>query len=106
VKSRITIRPAAQTDIEQHAIYIGSESHDAAMRFIDATARLLDELAEFPESGRVRSFNNARLRGLRSRCVPGFRSYLVFYLPTQVGIGVVRVLHAARELDRILNVEE
>jgi plasmid stabilization system protein ParE len=36
--------------------------------------------------------------------VPGFESYLVFYVPSPGVVEVVRVLHGARDLPRLLEV--
>ena len=38
--------------------------------------------------------------------VASFEDYLIFYRPTKRGIDVVRVLHGARDLRRILRREE
>ena len=42
------------------------------------------------------------LRGVRVWQVRGFENYLVFYQPTQRGIEVIRLLHAARDIEGIL----
>jgi len=47
-----------------------------------------------------------RLKGLRRIPVKGFENYLVFYLPHQGGIDVIRVLHGARNIDNIFALEE
>ena len=38
-----------------------------------------------------------RLAGLRKWRVDGFEKFLIFYLPRQGGISIVRVLHAAQD---------
>jgi plasmid stabilization system protein ParE len=43
--------------------------------------------------------------GLRYWPVPGFERYLVFYVPTSARIDVVRVMHGARDLDLVFDVE-
>jgi toxin ParE1/3/4 len=46
-----------------------------------------------------------RLSTLRQWPIRGFENYLIFYLPTEAGIDVLRVLHGARDIDRILREE-
>ena len=44
--------------------------------------------------------------GMRRAPVPSFSKYLIFYLPSAGGIDVVRVLHGAQDIERILRDEE
>jgi len=46
------------------------------------------------------------LSQLRTFVVRGFESYMVFYLPSDQAITVLRVLHGARELARLLSPDE
>jgi len=55
--------------------------------------------------GKTREVRNPRLSGLRQWRVKGFESYLIFYRPIPEGIEVLRVLHGARDIDRILDEE-
>jgi hypothetical protein len=43
---------------------------------------------------------------LRRAPVKGFMNYLLFYIPRSGGIDVVRVLHAARDIESIFAIEE
>jgi len=58
-----------------------------------------------PQMGTPRQFRNSRLIGLRMWRVPGFEKHLIFYRVTEGGIEVVRVLHGARDIQRILDDE-
>ena len=51
--------------------------------------------------GTLRDFDNSALAGMRFHLVKGFRKYLVFYIPRNDGIEVVRVLHGARDLETL-----
>jgi toxin ParE1/3/4 len=42
------------------------------------------------------------MAGVRLWRVRGFNSYLIVYRPTDTGIEVIRVLHAARDIEAIL----
>jgi plasmid stabilization system protein ParE len=38
---------------------------------------------------------------MRMTLINGFRNYLIFHIPTDYGIHIVRVLHGARDLDAL-----
>ncbi|MCZ7640563.1 MAG: type II toxin-antitoxin system RelE/ParE family toxin [Verrucomicrobia bacterium] len=63
--------------------------------------RCVISLESAPAIGRPRRF---RQPGLRSWQVPGFRRWLLFYRPLDQdrGIELIRVVHGARDLRRIL----
>lgn len=58
-------------------------------------------LAEMPRLGTVRRIRG-RLKGMRSWPLTSFGPYILFYFPVDTGIEVIRVLHAARDVDREL----
>jgi toxin ParE1/3/4 len=86
----------AERDIRQITQYIARDNVTAALAWIgelEATCRLL---ATQPASGgRVDAARFAETR----RHVVG--SYLIYYLPVDDGIGVVRVVHGARDQDKL-----
>lgn len=95
-------RPQAHLDLAENAYHLAEESLEVADRFLDAAERAFEKLAEFPELGARREYNNLRLKGLRMWPIPDFPRHLVFYLPAERGIEVVRVLHGARDLKSLL----
>jgi toxin ParE1/3/4 len=72
------------------------------LRFLDAVKRECLLLAEYPGVGTLRRRVPKRLRGLRSWPIRGFRKFLIFYMPVEGGVDVIRVLHGARRLGRAL----
>jgi toxin ParE1/3/4 len=74
---------------------------EVAERFCAAVESALHTLESAPAIGRPRRF---RQPGLRSWQVPGFRRWLLFYRPLDQdrGVELVRVVHGARDLRRIL----
>jgi len=58
-----------------------------------------------PELGPVRQFHNPLLQGIRMWPVPDFRNYLIFYWIAADEIQILRVLHAARDLEMALEEE-
>ena len=90
----------AVLDMAAHVLYLNREAGPAvALRFVDAVEQALKRLEEFPEIGRIRHF---RQPGLRSWMVPGFRRWLLFYLPTNHGVRLYRVIHSSMDFERQL----
>jgi toxin ParE1/3/4 len=87
----------AREDLRACALYIARDSPDAALRFLDAAEAAFARLLERPYAGIAVALPSPRLAGLRRWSVPGFPSHLIFYLPTDEGIEIVRVLHGARD---------
>ncbi len=102
VSTRIVLRPQAERDLDAQAASIGRDSPAAAARLLDAARATFEQLAEAPELGARQEFQHNRLRSVRVWQVRSFESYLVFYQPTQRGIEVIRLLHAARDIEGIL----
>jgi len=89
----------------QQARYIAQDNPDAADRFLDACEHTLEALAELPDVGAPRQFDNPALQGIRMWCVKGFEKHLVFYRRVEDGVDIVRILHAARDIQRIMKEE-
>ena len=93
----------AMLDMAAHVLYLNREAGaEIALRFVDAVEEALNRLEQFPHLGRVRHF---RQSGLRSWMVPGFRRWLLFYLPIKDGIRLYRVIHSAMDLEAQLGGE-
>ena len=97
---RVTRRPLAEADILEIWDYIADDSLADADRWVDRLDEQFRLLATQPMMGRA-----------RDELAPGVRSfpfgrYVVFYLPLDDGIDVVRVLHGARDIDAVFNPEE
>ena len=97
---RVTRRPLAEADILEIWDYIVDDSLAAADRWVDRLDVQFRLLAAQPMMGRA-----------RDELAPGVRSfpfgrYVVFYVPLDDGIDVVRVLHGARDIDAVFNPEQ
>jgi len=99
---RIIWPPPAEADLEELSERIGRANPRAARRFIEAVREATTRLAEMPELGGEYESANPRLKGLRVVTIPGFRNYLLFYRFNDDSLDVVRVIHGARDLDRLL----
>ena len=98
-------KPEARLDLLQHFVYIGENNLPAAKRFLKAVAEDLQNLAAMPGMGRMREFKRPDLHGVRSWPVGGFENYLIFYEATEDRLTVLRVLHGARDINRIFENE-
>lgn len=90
---RVTRRPLAAADILDIWDHIAEDSLDQADRWIDKLDEKFGILASQPLAGRAREELAADLRSFP------FGRYVIFYMPVQDGIDVVRVLHSARDVD-------
>jgi toxin ParE1/3/4 len=102
VTPRFIIQPQARTDLAEQSAFLAQDSLDVAVRFLDAAERAFADLAEMPGMGRAIDVLNPRLEGLRQWHIRGFERYQIYYRDTGGGIEVLRVLHGARDIQRIL----
>lgn len=93
-------RPRAKADLVEIWDYIADDSENRADAFIETINQKLAVLAERPNIGRARDELGKNIRSF-----PVGR-YVIFYMPIQGGIDVVRVLHGARDLDISFGSEE
>ena len=102
----VSLTPQARRDIIEAALHIAGDNPNAADRFLAAIEETFAALRRLPKMGAPRPFADSRLAGLRMFPVTGFTTYLTFYQPRdERGIVVVRVLHGARDIERIFETE-
>ena len=99
---RFLVRPRARRDIAEIAEYVAAENLEASDRFINGVFRSFQLLASMPQMGSARRFRREGLKGLRLWRVPRFPKYLIVYRPQKDGIEIIRVLHGARNIERLL----
>lgn len=100
---RIIKSDLALTDLEEQAEYLRQRSPRAALRFLDAAEALFRQLASMPGIGEPFESDNPLFRDLRYFPIPKFPSQVVYYKSLRDGIIVIRVLHGARDADRIFD---
>ncbi len=96
----VTRRPLAEADILEIWDYIADDNPAAADRWVDQLDAQFRLLATQPKIGRAR---NELAAGVRSFPVA---RYVVFYVPLDDGIDVVRVLHGARDIDALFHPQQ
>ena len=99
----VYIRATARRDLVGHFVYLAENaSLDTANRYLaNAKASFID-LAEQPLIGAPLLPHMPELAGLRKWRVREFDNFLIFYLPRQDGVSIVRVLHAAQDWWKLL----
>lgn len=96
-------RPQVINDLIELATYIAEDNLDASDRFLAAVEETFKQLGKMPGMGKLIQFSNPNLDDVRQQAVRGFKKYLVFYRPTNLGIEILRVIHAARDIPEILD---
>ena len=103
--SRAVIKlPRAESDLIGFYAHLGEEaSIQVADRFLHAVEKTLNLIARSPGIGTAHQTNKPELTGLRSVAVSKFKRYLLFYRAFDDRIELVRVLHGARDIRRIID---
>lgn len=91
------------------ALYVWYETeggYELAERFFAMADAVMRDLLTQPGLGREWPTRHPRLHGLRKANVTKpFGNVLIFYLVSQARIEVVRVLHAQRDIDALLDAD-
>jgi toxin ParE1/3/4 len=88
-------RPQAEADLDDIWEHIAEDNPDAADKVLDDIGERCAMLAQFPMIGTSRDELFPALRSL------AVGHYVIFYLPLDDGIDVVRVLHGKRNIDAL-----
>lgn len=101
--ARFLVRETARADVLEILDEL-LERADASVciRFRDGLRSAFEFVAEHPTAGWRPAGLRSGGKALRCWRVPGFPSYLVFYAKHADGVDIVRVLHGARDLPRVL----
>ena len=99
---KILITAKASQDIDKLFEYLAQKDSKTAFRFFDATRQTIAKLATIPGKGSLFEIDNPRLAGLRKWAVKGFEKHLIFYLYDEELLTIIRIIHASRDLPKIL----
>jgi toxin ParE1/3/4 len=91
-------------DVGDIHLFISVENPEAAERFLAALRLSFRTLAQWPEIGPHYQSNRGELAGLRFWPVRRFTTYLIFYrvIERSGRLHIVRVLHGARDVPKVL----
>jgi toxin ParE1/3/4 len=92
----------AENDLAHIVDTISEANPKAAVRFAKAVRAAASKLAVFPEMAGLWESPDSSLDGVRVWPMTRFRRYLIFYRPTNDGVLILRVVHGARDLDKLL----
>lgn len=92
----LVLRPLAKADLREIALFIENENPGRGVAYVDEMQATFRLYARTSLMGRARPEISDGLR-----CFP-FGNYVIFYRPIQNGIAVVRVLHGARDIHKVL----
>jgi toxin ParE1/3/4 len=88
-------------DLQEAGCYLRRRNPEAGCRFTRAAQKTFEFLSKNPLLGRPRP--ELGVENIRSCPVEGFRRYLIFYLPTDARVRILRVLHGSRDLSAEFN---
>ena len=96
-------RPAARRELIEHYVYLAENAGAAvADRFLERAQESFSQILEQPLIGSPVVSRRPELAGLRKWRVSDFEDVLIFYLPHDRRISIVRVLRGARDWWRLL----
>ena len=94
---QVSRTPEAVDDLAAIVRYIAADNLDAAMRWLDEIEALFSLIATQPKMG-----ERVRCRSSREVRRHGFGRYVIYYRPLVEGAEIYRVLHGARDHDRLI----
>jgi toxin ParE1/3/4 len=107
VRRHYTIKPRADSDIEDYAGYLARHaSLDVALRFLAAADETFSLLATQPNIGWHARLRTPALVTLRMFRVAGFERMLILYRPLEEGVDILRIVHGSRKLQALLRRRE
>ncbi len=91
----IVLAESAYNDLEDIETYISQDSHVIARRFINSIFDKIDQLYQFPQSGKpVKEIGDTAIRELLLN-----KYRIIFKIIDEKNIVVLRVVHGSRLLD-------
>ncbi len=105
----IRITPSADRDADRQRDFLAQSSASVARRFQAALRQSYEGLAKSPRLGSPWETDRQEYAGMRFSSVQGFPNHLIFYRALEEepgGIEVIRVLHAAQDLEAIFGTTE
>lgn len=99
-------RPAARRDLVAHYVYLAENAgEEVADRFLLNAQLSFEDLAAQPAMGATVKVRAPELDHVRKWRVREFESVLIFYVPRQSGVSILRVVHAAQDWWQLLGLD-
>lgn len=94
---------SAVVDIQGlHAYFEERQSAPLAERFVSAVFAAIGYVAEFPEMGAIHQTRNKQLVDVRYWTIREFPNYVIYYRTDGKRLMVMRVVHGARKVNKLL----
>jgi len=98
----INVADAAVADIiEQSDWYESQADYKLAERWENAVTAALLRIMKAPRSGQLCHLEKIQLRDVRRSFISGFPKHLIFYRFTDTELIVLRIVHGARDLEKV-----
>lgn len=106
MSARYVVRPKADKDLDEQALYLAEQATaELGHRFLIAAHETFTLLATQPNMGWHPRLKHPSLTSLRVFRISEFHRMLVLYHPITDGVEIVRVIHASRDMERLLRRE-
>lgn len=103
-KTRLVFSDAAIADVlEQADWYRGQSGPRLALRWERAVTSTVRNIVRQPASGSRCAFQSPELRDLRRAAISNFPKHLVFYRSEGEEVFILRIVHGARDLERLFS---
>ncbi len=102
-KNRLVLSDAAVADIVEQAEWYSAQSGKVlAGRWERGVTSAMLRVVSRPTTGAPCTFQSQELRNVRRTAIGGFPKHLLFYRFDSGEVFVLRVVHGARDLERLL----
>ncbi len=95
--------PKARKDIKSFFHHIAKDNPVIAYRLLERMEDTNELISSSPKLAPVFETSNPKLEGMRWFPVKDFPKHLIFYIESETQIFIVRVLHKAQNISKILN---
>ena len=97
---KVTYDEGVFEELVNLSAYLAADSDENAQSFLNACDATFKFLAINRHAGSPREFESAGLSNVRMWRVKGFEKYLIFYVPTEIGIRILHILHSSTDYNR------
>ena len=102
-KNRLVLSDVAVADIIEQAEWYSVQSGNAlAGRWERAVTSAILRVVNRPAAGAQCAFRSSELHNVRRKAIRGFPKHLLFYKVDSGEVFILRVVHGARDLERLL----
>jgi len=98
----VKIRKRALLDVKEIGKELRIENKETSKRFVTLFEYKISLLSQNPKLGRLLNLNDPEFEGMRILSLKSGWPWLIFYLETETGLQIIRVLHGKRNYSQEL----